>query len=87
MFGLNKKIFIGLLTSIGRTSNHTQCLLLSNEKYMIQATLIDEHSQELHYTVKNYTIYLQLNWIDVLEVVILLMTYLIEYVFQTKQKI
>ena len=48
MFGLNKKIFIGLLTSIGRTSNHTQCLLLSNEKYMIQATLIDEHSQELH---------------------------------------
>ena len=61
MFGLNKKLFIGLLTSIGRTSNHTQCLLLSNEQCMIQANLIDERSQELHYTVRNYTIYLQLN--------------------------
>ena len=37
-------------------------------------------------TVKNFTTFhLQLNKIDVLEVVILLMTYLIMYVFQTKQ--
>ena len=36
-------------------------------------------------TVKNYpTIHLRLNWIDMLEVVILLMTYLIKYVFQIK---
>ena len=39
-------------------------------------------------TVKNLAIInLQLNEIDVLEVVILLMTYLIKYVFQIKQKI
>ena len=38
-------------------------------------------------TVKNYsTINLWLNEIDALEVVILLMTYLIKYVFQKKNK-
>ena len=38
-------------------------------------------------TIKNYiTLHLQLNLIDVLEVVILLMTYLIKYVFQAKQR-
>ena len=56
MFGLIKKMFIGLLTGLVNASR----------------------SQELHYypfTVK----------LDVLEVVILLMTYQINYVFQTKQ--
>ena len=39
-------------------------------------------------TVKNYTaIHLQLNYINVLEVVIFLMTFLIKYVFQIKLKI
>ena len=39
-------------------------------------------------TVKNYfTIYLRLNYIDVSQVAILLMTSLTKYVFQTKQKI
>ena len=43
-------------------------------------------------TVKNCTtVHLQLNYLDVLEVVILLMTYLIKYVFQShtmeKQKL
>ena len=39
-------------------------------------------------TVKNYfTIYLRLIYIDVSQVVILLITYLTKYVFQTKQKI
>ena len=38
-------------------------------------------------TLKDYaTIHLQLTKIDVLEVVILLMIYLTEYVFETKQK-
>ena len=38
--------------------------------------------------VKNFTtIHLQLNEIDALEVIILLMTYLIKYVFQIKQEI
>ena len=39
-------------------------------------------------TVKNFTtIHLRLNYIDVLEVGRILMTYLIRYVFQIKQKI
>ena len=39
-------------------------------------------------TLKNFTtIHLLLNQMDALEVVILLMTYLIKYVFQAKQKI
>ena len=53
MFGLIKKIFIGLWTGIVSTSNHTKCVPISNQKCMIQPTLInlhpDEHSQEFHY--------------------------------------
>ena len=53
MFGLNKKIFIGLLTGIVSASNHTKCMLLSNQKCMTQPTLINLHSnessQEFHY--------------------------------------
>ena len=37
MFGLNKKIFIGLVNG----SNHTKCVLLSNKKCMTQPTLIN----------------------------------------------
>ena len=84
MFGIIKKMFIVLLTSTVNASNHTKCVFLSYQKCKIQPTLVNpnpnEYSQELHYypfTVK----------LDVLEVVILLMTYLIKYVFQTKQKI
>ena len=53
MFGLIKKMFIGLLTSILSASNHTKCVSLSNQKCMIQPILINlhpnEYSQELHY--------------------------------------
>ena len=53
MFGLIKKMFIGLLTSIVSASNHTKYMLLSNQKCMTQPTLINlhpkEYSQELHY--------------------------------------
>ena len=52
MFGLIKKIFIGLLTGLFSGSNHTKCVSLSNQKCMTQATLIDlhpnEYSQEFH---------------------------------------
>ena len=41
MFGLIKKIFIGLLTGLVNISNHTKCLSLSNQKCMIQPTLIN----------------------------------------------
>ena len=80
--GLIKKIFIVLLTSIVNASNQAKCISLNNEKYTTQPTLINLHpnecSQEFHY----YSFAVKL---DVLEVVILLMTYLIKYVFQTKQ--
>ena len=53
MFGLIKKMFIGLLTSIVSASNHTKCVSLSNQKCMIQPILINlhpnEYGQELHY--------------------------------------
>ena len=53
MFGLIKKLFIGLLTSIVNKSNHRECISLSNQKCMIQPTLINLHlnecSQEFHY--------------------------------------
>ena len=53
MFGLIKKMFIGLLTDIVSVSNHTKCMLLVNQKCMIQPTGINllpkEYSQEFHY--------------------------------------
>ena len=53
MFSLIKKIFIGLLTNLVNVSNHTKCVLLSNEKCEIQPNLISLHpnewSQEFHY--------------------------------------
>ena len=52
MFGLIKKIFIGLLSGLVNGSNHTKCILLSNQKCMTQPTLINlypnEYSQEFH---------------------------------------
>ena len=53
MFGLTKKIFIGLLSSIINASNHTKFYSFSNQKCMIQPTLINlhpnEYSQEFYY--------------------------------------
>ena len=53
MFGIIKKMFIVLLTSIVNASNHTKCVSLSNQKCEIQPTLINlhpnEYSQEFHY--------------------------------------
>ena len=53
MFGLIKKIFIGLSTGLVNGSNHTKRISLSNQKYMIQPTLINfhpnEYSQEFPY--------------------------------------
>ena len=57
MFELIKKIFVGLLTGIVSIFNHAKCMLLSNQKCMIQPHLINLVS-----TVKNFTtIYLWLN--------------------------
>ena len=53
MFGLFKKIFTGLLTSLVNGFNHTKCVSLSDQKCMIQPALINlhpnEYSQEAHY--------------------------------------
>ena len=40
MSGLIKKMFAILLASTVNASNHTKCVLLSNQKYIIQLTLI-----------------------------------------------
>ena len=40
MFGLIKKTFIGFLTSLVNGWNHSKCVLLRNQKSMIQPTLI-----------------------------------------------
>ena len=53
MFGLIKKIFIGLLTGIASGTNHTKCVSLSNQKCTTHHTIINlhpiEYSQGLHY--------------------------------------
>ena len=46
MFGLIKNFFMGLLITIVNASNHTKCLLLSNQKCMTQPTLINLHPNE-----------------------------------------
>ena len=76
-------MLIVLFTGIANASNHKKCIFLSNQKCWTQPTFINfylnEYSQELHYSP----------FIVKLDrcVVILLMTYLTNYVFQTKQKI
>ena len=51
MLGLIKKMFIGLLISLA--NRYAKCVSLSNQKCMIQPTLINlhpnEYSQEFHY--------------------------------------
>ena len=46
MFGLIKKIFMGLLTGLVNGSNHTNCVSLSNKKCMTQPNLIYLHPTE-----------------------------------------
>ena len=53
MFVLIKKMFIGLLTSLVNASNHTKCMLLSNQKCLSKPFFNNLHpnrySQESHY--------------------------------------
>ena len=46
MFGLIKKIFIGLLTGLVNGSNQTKCISLSNQKCIIQPTVVNLHPNE-----------------------------------------
>ena len=54
MFGIMKKMFIVLISNIVYGSNHTKCLLLSNQKCMIQPTLINLHPNEYSQDLKTY---------------------------------
>ena len=54
MFGLIKKIFIGLLTGIVSVSNHTKYVLLSNQRCMSQPTIINLHPNEYSQEFHNY---------------------------------
>ena len=54
MFGLIKKIFIGLLTCLVNRSNHTKFVLLSNEHCMIQPTFINLHPIEFPIEFRYY---------------------------------
>ena len=53
MFGIIKKIFVVLLSSMVNASNYITCVSLSNQNCTIQPTLIglhpNEYSQEFHY--------------------------------------
>ena len=53
MFGIIKRTFIVLLTSIVNASDHTKCISLINKKCEVQPTLIHlhpkEYNQKLHY--------------------------------------
>ena len=73
MFGLIKKMFIGLLVSTVNVSNHTKCASLNNQQCMVQ---FNEYSQGLRY----YPFAVKWDRLDVWEVVILFMIYLIKYV-------
>ena len=61
MFGLIKKIFIGLLTGLVNESNHTTCVLLSNQKCMTQPTLINLHPNEYNQEFHHYPISVKLD--------------------------
>ena len=54
MFGLIKKISIGLLSSIVNASDHEKCVLSSNQKCMIQPTLINLHPNEYNQDIFYY---------------------------------
>ena len=82
---LIKEMFIGLITGLVNTSNHTKCVSLSNQKCKIQPTLTNLHPNEQSQELPYYPFTVNLD--KFVEIAILLMAYLIKHVFQTKQKI
>ena len=85
MFVSIKKIFIGLLTGIVIGSNIESALVKQSKNAWLNLLSLIYILMD---TVSNFTtIHFRLNYIDVLEVVILWMIYLIKYAFQIKQKI
>ena len=85
MFGLIKKIFVLLLTSIVSASNHTKSVSLSNQKCMNQPTLINLHLNEYIQELRYYPFAVNLD--TRVGSYNTLVDYLKEYVFQMKQNI
>ena len=61
MFRLIKKMFPGLLISIVNASSHTKCISLSNQKCMVQPTLINLHPSEYSQEFQYYPFAVKLN--------------------------
>ena len=78
-------MFIKLLTNVVNASSHTKCVSLNNQQCMIQPILNNLQSNEYSQGLRCYPFAFASN-LDRC-VVILLMTYLIEYILQIKQKI
>ena len=74
MFGLIKKIFIGMLTSLVHLI-HLKCVSLLNQKYKIQPTIINLHPNGYTQALHSYSFAVNLD--RCLEVVVSLMTCLI----------
>ena len=51
MFGSIKKMFIRLITGLLNASNHTKWISLSNQKRMIQPSLINLHPNEYRFSL------------------------------------
>ena len=61
MFGLILKKIIGLSTGLVNGSNHTKCVLLSNEKYEIQPTLVNLNPNEYNHEFLYYPFSVELD--------------------------
>ena len=61
IFGLVKKIFIRLLTSVVNACSHTKCVSLSNQKCKIQPTLINLHPKEYTQGLRHYPLAVNLD--------------------------
>ena len=61
MFGLIKKIFIGILTGLVNGSNHTKCVSLNNQKCTIQPTLNNLNPNEFSQKFIYYPLSVKLN--------------------------
>ena len=60
-FGVIKKMFIVLLSSIVNASNQTNCVLLNNQKCIIQPTLIYLHPNECSHEFHYYPFWIKLD--------------------------
>ena len=85
MFEIIQKVYMVLLISIFNASNHRKSLSFSNQKCLIQPTLVSVHPNEQSQEFRYYPFSVKFD--GCVGVVILGMIYIIKYVFQIKQKI